>query len=718
MSIARARASASLLLAAALLLACRTARADVGDESLGINAHIPSEDQLDMAVDLGVPWIRVDANWRELHTGPGAFSWGEMDRVVDQASARGLRIYMTLAYTPDWVPRVSRTRTDTYGGNDEPATSSEWTAFVRAIVARYSARGVTHFGIWNEPNLDSFWESAAGVGPYVDKILVPGADAVRASCPTCLVLGPDLAHVGDYDVFLGPVLDRAGDRFDILAHHIYQGWPETGVSVWDGDRFLESLEMRRFPFTRASLREVLDAHGWAGEVWITETGYRTQPVGDAAEETDQDTYVRRVMEEQLARSWWTNTFFYELVDCGIDLPGCTIDGFGITRPTRGAPRSFPADYRRKPAYYRIQGFIDAHPEITSSAPPPACANGRDDDADGRVDSEDRGCSGGTDDDESDDPSRTFLEALPAPAGGITVDGSLAEWDAGGELALSSAHWVGVIAYGGETDLSATVRARWASGSLYLGVEVRDDTHIATGPDDQLYLGDSLQLAFDVESDRTFGAYDADDHELNFARVGATTRSFRFHGAGDAAWTASVVRAGTSTTYEVRLPASVLGGVPLVRGTALGFSMLVNDDDGFATPDGTGRDGWVELTPGIGRGKNPYAFADLALNETSMPRPDAGPGTDASMPLPDAAVVPIDASAPAGEDAYTAGEDASTGSLDAGGGLDAGVRRRTTSSDCGCRAGSREGPGRLGWILVAGGLALAASRARRSRRGPR
>ena len=33
-----------------------------------------------------------------------------------------------------------------------------------------------------------FWESAAGVDSYIDRILVPGAAAVRAACADCRVL--------------------------------------------------------------------------------------------------------------------------------------------------------------------------------------------------------------------------------------------------------------------------------------------------------------------------------------------------------------------------------------------------------------------------------------------------------------------------------------------------------------------------------------------------
>ena len=70
--------------------------------------------------------------------------------------------------------------------------------FVTDAVNRYSAApyNVTHFGIWNEPNLTQFFEGGAdSIDEYVDTILVPGAAAVRSACNSCKVLGPDLAHL-------------------------------------------------------------------------------------------------------------------------------------------------------------------------------------------------------------------------------------------------------------------------------------------------------------------------------------------------------------------------------------------------------------------------------------------------------------------------------------------------------------------------------------------
>lgn len=372
----RAPFRSSLAFGCALAALGALPRPACAQDQAGLNTHVPSNDLLDLCVNLGVTWIRIDANWFEMNPARGRYVWTEIDRVVDGARSRGLRVFMTLAYTPAWVDRVARTRTDTATLNDEPATSAEWSAFVTEAVRRYRPRGVTHYGMWNEPNLDQFWESAAGVDPYVDKILVPGAAAVRANCTDCTVLAPDLAHLGGYDTFLSRVLTRAASSIDILAHHIYQGWPETGSTGVTADNFLQALERARFPgLTRAALREVLDARGFTRPVWITETGYRAR-IGDAADEDRQAVFARRTLEEQWNRPWWSNTFFYEIMDCGVDDPACTIDGFGIARPLRAnttGPRSFPTDYRLKPAFNAIRDFLRARAMSDAGVPVDASA---------------------------------------------------------------------------------------------------------------------------------------------------------------------------------------------------------------------------------------------------------------------------------------------------------------------------------------------------------
>jgi hypothetical protein len=70
-------------------------------------------------------------------------------------------------------------------------------------------------------------------------------------------------------------------------------------------------------------------------------------------------------------------------------------------------------------------------------------------------------------------------------------------------------------------------------------------------------------------------------------------------------TASVTRMGTTTVYDVTIPWTL----PEIEGSrkfGCRLSLLVNDNDG------AGRKGWVEWTPGIGKGKDASEYVPLTF----------------------------------------------------------------------------------------------------------
>jgi MYXO-CTERM domain-containing protein len=592
-----------------------TAQAALGDNAVGMCAHDGQKAFTDAIADLGLGWVRLDGDWWVLEPSQGNYQWGHINDAVQRSNAAGIEVFLTLAYTPGWVPRHGDT--DGFSGNDVPNSSAPWETFVKAAVTHFRALGVRHFGIWNEPNLQGFWEGT--LTEYVNTILLPGAGAVRSVCNDCFVLGPDLANVGDCDVYLENLLAAIPvTTFDIFTHHIYQGFPETGVNIWDGDRYFEVLDSQRFAFTRKDIRQILDAAGYSGEVWITETGKRATPGDDAAEQT-QAKHITLALDEQLKRGWVTNTFIYEMHDCGPDMPQCTIDGYGLMRATGGSAsnRVFPTDFRLKPAYHALKQYVLDHPQF-AGAPSPQCGDGVDNDGDGWIDLDDRGCENASDDDESDDPARSRLVALPAK--GATVDGHHEDFGGEGWIDLGAGSWVGTSALAGSGDLAVRVAARWDDGGLLVGFEVTDDVHDNDNGDAQLWMGDSVQIGFDV--DRSYGSSydDVGDHEINIALVGGEARFHRFHGPAGATneFEVAAIRDGQKTRYEVRFPPSTLPSATWSVGESIGFSFLVND------ADGQGREGWMEWTPGIGTSKVPYYFGEILLSDGKIDS-DAGTG---------------------------------------------------------------------------------------------
>ena len=330
----------------ALCLVGPSARA-VPTHFVGVNAHQPQTDVLDGIKDLGVSWIRIDVNWLQVQPTLGqAPDFTALDTIVSQAAARGLSVFPTLAYGPAWA---SEPDTDGIPTNNVPKIG-EYQKFCQAFAAHFQGQ-LTHIGLWNEPNLDGFFEGTRQ--QWIDRIVVEGINGIKAGCPACKVLGPELASIGsEYEQWLDDSLtqlEQKGLMYDVITWHIYSGFLETkpGWLCWDGDLFLHDLDQHRVCFGfngPLSVREVLLKHNLQNlPVWISETGAMA-PVGDAAATARQVTYYRRVLEEQLKRAWWTHTFFYEIVD-----DNTIADKWGLAVRS-GASPTYPASYQKKPVW--------------------------------------------------------------------------------------------------------------------------------------------------------------------------------------------------------------------------------------------------------------------------------------------------------------------------------------------------------------------------------
>lgn len=317
------RAPLAVLVSVSLLcLVALPAGADVASP-WGINTHVPDDRTLDLVRDAGLGWIRVDMNWLELEPARDQYNWGFMDHVVDAARARGLAVYATLAYSPAWANGT--------GNHADPAQDpADWSDFVYDAVRHFRGR-VSHWGMWNEPNLEQFFTGVAW--QYREWILKPGYQAAKAADPGAVVLGPELAHLsGWWDYMEEAVAAGGADHIDILTHHCYGD---------DGADVFHSLDRRTVaPWENPPLRNVLDDLGLAGKpVWLTETGWHT---ADVSEPTQADHY-HALFWGVRERSWIAKVFPYEIRDD--PTPG--VPPWGIVR----------ADYSPKPAWSTVRDFI-------------------------------------------------------------------------------------------------------------------------------------------------------------------------------------------------------------------------------------------------------------------------------------------------------------------------------------------------------------------------
>lgn len=365
------------MLSAALAIAL--AATPVSFESrFGINAHLPSANDLDDAQAAGFGWVRFDFNWFQIETDRGLYDFSAQDAAVDAAASRGLSVFATLAYTPQWAASnpscipdgpdaTTRCQTQTI------ANVQDWTDFVTAIVSRYGDR-VKVFGMWNEPNLGDFWQGTEA--QYVAGVLVPGSAAVHAACADCLVAGPETSGLtassrwngasgtcafggcirNGWELDLGDVLDDAGASIDIVTQHFYNSSVEAEAvgQLCDGQFFGATM-------THDSLRGVLAAHGAASKpVWLTETGLE---IGGSNTETAQAAFLPALLQarDQLADGSYgpsTNDPFTVAKIFLYDLKDGANDGWGLVR----------ADGSHKPAFDSVSEYIAAHAATPTPAP--------------------------------------------------------------------------------------------------------------------------------------------------------------------------------------------------------------------------------------------------------------------------------------------------------------------------------------------------------------
>ena len=196
---------------------------------------------------------------------------------------------------------------------------------------------------------------------------------------------------------------------------------------------------------------------------------------------------------------------------------------------------------------------------------------------------------------------------------IEIDGKLDEWDLSTPLTIGKPGHVQELetgAWTGTDDLSADIWTAWDDSYFYIAAKVKDDAFSQKGTGDSIWTGDSVQFALDplhLEAEGLGGIY-----EIGMAQTpdGPQVYSWYAPEGGKTGFIKGaklvVVREGDYTVYEAAIPLSELAPLKPEAGKTVGFSMVVNDDDG------NGRKSWLEWSSGIGREKLPSLYGDITF----------------------------------------------------------------------------------------------------------
>lgn len=269
--------------------------------------------QFDLAASAGVGWVRIDLDWSKIEATRGSLDWAFVDRAVGLAAERDIRVLGILAYTPEWARPEGTTDKHPPDGDDGFAN------LAAAAVRRYgpdSPRSdlrntITHWEIWNEPNIRGFWEGGADPERYAT-LFNAAATTLRAADPSATILVGGLAPADDEGNDLsGPTFLRRffqaggdGSLFDAVGVHPYTFPALPGENqTWNSwFRITEVISV---------LRQFNAATGV--EIWVTEFGAPTGGRNSISLEQHEQ-MVRSALACAATSSRFGPVFIYSLVD--------------------------------------------------------------------------------------------------------------------------------------------------------------------------------------------------------------------------------------------------------------------------------------------------------------------------------------------------------------------------------------------------------------------
>jgi hypothetical protein len=314
--------------------------------------------------DLGVKWARVQTGWAKTEQTPGVYDFAWLDAIVDKLIAHGVQPWLSISYgnplytqemntTPNGEPAKMVACNKTGVGFPPIHTAQErqaWQNYVRALVKHFRDR-VTHYEVWNEPDLTSFWKCQPKAADYVDLVRLT-AKPLREEQPDAKLIGGAIAW--GMTVWSLKYLEecmQAGmhELIDIVSYHGYKSVPE-----------------RHSTQEIAAFKQILNRYKPELEYWQGEAGIQSKvPTGGNAgalstmklsEDIQARMLLRRTMLE-LQHGCSMSSYFH-MADFAHYAGDVRTYHYGLVRLEDGSP---------KPAYMALQSLCTLLGDATENA---------------------------------------------------------------------------------------------------------------------------------------------------------------------------------------------------------------------------------------------------------------------------------------------------------------------------------------------------------------
>jgi hypothetical protein len=299
---------------------------------------------LDSFAAMGARWIRFDVKWEVIQNrGSASYDFDRYDELAQAARARGLKILGTLAYAPPWA------RSSACSSNFmcEPRDANEYATWAARTVDHFKGQ-ISHWEIWNEPNISGFWKPQPNAAKYA--ALVKAAyPRIKAANPDAFVLAgatspaPNDGTQIDEVTFMQQVYaNGAQGSFDAWSHHPYTH-PAPPGNVHPDSSWYQMYG------ASPNMRSVMAANGdGAKQLWGTEYGPPTSGTPGSVGEDGQARHVTDAYRLWRSYKWAGPLFWYSGRD--LEAPGASGSAWNYMGLLR-------QDFTPKPAWYAYRAAV-------------------------------------------------------------------------------------------------------------------------------------------------------------------------------------------------------------------------------------------------------------------------------------------------------------------------------------------------------------------------
>ena len=329
----------------------------------GMQAHMlggRANAATDKIAEAGFGWAKQQFRWSEIETSRGVFNWTAYDEVVDTASAKGLKLLVSVVSAPAWARAPGTSQ-------GPPVNAADIAPFMTALVQRYPGK-VQAIEVWNEANLYHEWGflDSTAFNKY-GQMLQAAYQAIKAVDSSVIVIfgAPTPTGVNDPNIgiddatYIRRVYEEfpgIGNFFDAMGIH-----PNGGANAPDDT--LGGANNRDVPgwnnhlsffFTRfVEIKAIMVAQGDPNKpIWFTEFGWSSTSASEIVggyeysqynSEQDQATFLVRAFQKiRNEYPYVTHMFIWNLNFQQVVGPTDEKYGFGILRSDGGHRPAYDA----------------------------------------------------------------------------------------------------------------------------------------------------------------------------------------------------------------------------------------------------------------------------------------------------------------------------------------------------------------------------------------